>query len=280
MTRATLYSEEVERALATIARWDRTHARKGRAGIPYLLHPLAVAAFVWDEGGDEEEAIAGLFHDAIEDWDQLDVPRPEIEPMIRTFGERVLAIVNACTDGEPEPGTPKAPWRSRKVEHIDKIRALTDPGIWRVTAADKLSNLRAVFDDLRGTDPARYEAWAHFKGGVFGTEWYYERMTDAVGHLGDGSRLLGNLRDGVTTLRQMLDPLRELLVEDAAQVRVALAGIPEAPDELRNEDDLRLFSLEVARRRRDAPDARVAIEQLVGDWYGEAALPLAAALQP
>ena len=40
--------------------------RKG-SGIPYLYHLLAVSSLVLEFGGDEDQAIAGLLHDVIED---------------------------------------------------------------------------------------------------------------------------------------------------------------------------------------------------------------------
>ncbi len=40
--------------------------RKG-TNIPYLSHLMAVSALVLEAGGDEDLAIAGLLHDAVED---------------------------------------------------------------------------------------------------------------------------------------------------------------------------------------------------------------------
>ncbi len=67
--------------------------RKG-TDIPYVSHLLAVAAIVLEHGGDEDQAIAGLLHDAVEDagagW----------EPVIaERFGSRVARIVRGCMCG-------------------------------------------------------------------------------------------------------------------------------------------------------------------------------------
>lgn len=45
------------------------HAQQVRKGsnVPYISHLLSVAALVLEDGGDEDEAIAGLLHDAVED---------------------------------------------------------------------------------------------------------------------------------------------------------------------------------------------------------------------
>src|SRR6266699_748194 len=72
--------------------------RKGTT-IPYIAHLLAVSAIVLENGGGEDEAIAALLHDAIEDQGG-DSTRQEIR---RRFGDSVTAIVNGCTDSDEFP---------------------------------------------------------------------------------------------------------------------------------------------------------------------------------
>ena len=67
-------------------------------------HLLSVAALVIEDGGTEEKAIAALLHDAIEDQGGAKT-REEIR---QKFGEKVVAIVNGCTDLEV---IPKPPWK-------------------------------------------------------------------------------------------------------------------------------------------------------------------------
>ena len=47
----------------------QVHAGQIRKGtqIPYVTHVLAVSGLVLENGGNEDEAIAGLLHDAAED---------------------------------------------------------------------------------------------------------------------------------------------------------------------------------------------------------------------
>src|ERR1700742_1058831 len=95
-------------ALDYAAEAHQAQARKGTA-IPYLSHVLGVASLVIEHGGDEDQAIAGLLHDVLEDCG------PEHASVIRRdFGERVLSIVESCTDGVPDAQGNKAPWRERK----------------------------------------------------------------------------------------------------------------------------------------------------------------------
>jgi (p)ppGpp synthase/HD superfamily hydrolase len=59
-------SERFEEALVFAARLHRGQMRKGTS-ILYIAHLLAVTSIVLENGGNEDEAIAALLHDAIED---------------------------------------------------------------------------------------------------------------------------------------------------------------------------------------------------------------------
>ena len=71
----------------------RAQRRKGTS-VPYVAHLMSVAALVIEHGGDEDQAIAALLHDAPEDQGGVPVLR-EIE---RRFGEDVARIVADCTE--------------------------------------------------------------------------------------------------------------------------------------------------------------------------------------
>src|SRR4249919_2359346 len=92
------------------------HAWQSRKGtqIPYVSHLLAVCALVLEDGGDEDEAIAALLHDAVEDQGG----KPVLEEIRRRFGGRVAGIVAECTDTDE---VPKPPWRTRKEEYIARL---------------------------------------------------------------------------------------------------------------------------------------------------------------
>jgi (p)ppGpp synthase/HD superfamily hydrolase len=53
-------------ALQWAAELHGQQERKGKP-VPYLSHLIAVSGLVWEDGGDEDQAIAALLHDAIED---------------------------------------------------------------------------------------------------------------------------------------------------------------------------------------------------------------------
>jgi (p)ppGpp synthase/HD superfamily hydrolase len=138
--------------------------RKG-SGAPYLSHLLAVAAIVMEHGGDEDEVIAALLHDAIEDQGG-DVARQEVR---RQFGERVTQIVDECTDTDVQP---KPPWRQRKEDYLAHLPHAS-ASARLVSAADKLHNSRSIVSDYRQLGD---EVWQRFKGGRDGTLWYYREL--------------------------------------------------------------------------------------------------------
>ena len=150
---------------------SQLHARQVRkaSDVPYLAHLLAVAAIVLEHGATEDEAIAALLHDAIEDQGGA-ATRQEIG---RRFGPRVVEIVDGCTDCDV---TPKPPWRARKEAYIAHLEHAS-PSVRLVSAADKLHNARSVLSDYRRLGES---LWQHFQGGKQGTLWYYRAVTDAL----------------------------------------------------------------------------------------------------
>ena len=88
------------------------HAKQVRKGttIPYIAHLLSVASIALHYGADEDEAIAALLHDAIEDAPP-ELGANWVPNWLRfRFGERVLDIVVGCTDADVKP---KPPWHAR-----------------------------------------------------------------------------------------------------------------------------------------------------------------------
>src|SRR5436305_1156167 len=101
------YGPRFEEALLYAARVHAVQRRKGTA-IPYVTHLLAVAAIVGENGGTEDEVIAALLHDAVEDQGG----EARLADVRARFGVEVAAIVWGCTDAE---AIPKPPWRARWV---------------------------------------------------------------------------------------------------------------------------------------------------------------------
>lgn len=162
-----LLSNKFEEALIYATKLHATQVRKG-TNIPYISHLLSVAALVLEDGGSEEEAIAALLHDAIEDRGG-DKTRREIYQL---FGTEAGDIVCDCTESDI---VPKPPWRERKEGAIGKLRSASS-SVRRVVMADKLHNARSILTDLH-----RYgnEVWNRFKGKKDGTLWFYKSLIAA-----------------------------------------------------------------------------------------------------
>jgi (p)ppGpp synthase/HD superfamily hydrolase len=160
-----------------MARAFSLHGGQERKGsrVPYMAHLLGTAGIVLHFGGDEDQAIAGLLHDAAEDQGGV----PTLEMIRREFGDRVAEIVEGCTDTLEDP---KPAWEPRKRAYVARVPTEATH-ILLVSAADKLDNARAIVADLRaaralGTAGAD-QFWSRFKGGKDGTLWYYPALVEA-----------------------------------------------------------------------------------------------------
>lgn len=193
-----IYGERFEEALGYAARLHRTQKRKG-TNIPYVMHLLAVAAIVGENGGTEDEVIAALLHDAIEDQGGA-VTREEIR---RRFGDAVAGIVDEVSDTDVFP---KPPWRERKEAYVAHVR--NAPRSARlVSAADKLHNARSILKDLRGEGEA---VWRRFNGSKEETLWYYWALVDAF-------KVAGGLDEPIDELERVV---REIATESGVGDRV------------------------------------------------------------
>jgi GTP pyrophosphokinase len=182
-------SQRFEEALQFAAVTHRSQVRKG-SGIPYVGHLLGVCSLVIEDGGDEDEAIAALLHDAAEDQGGERM----LEEIRRRFGEKVAAIVAACSDTFDSP---KPPWRARKNAYLQHLDRETE-SVLRVSLADKLFNARAILRDfgLVGDD-----VWTRFQTGRDDQLWYYRELTDRFNLLLPG-RMAGELSEVVDELER------------------------------------------------------------------------------
>ena len=143
------YGPRYVEALAWAAELHRDQGRKSAPGepatIPYLAHLLEVSSLVWLGGGDEDQAIAGLLHDAVEDTDA------EARHVAGRFGERVADLVVACSEASPSGVRDGSTWLDRKLDYLIALYLGEHADALLVTAADKVSNARAIVDDLLAT---------------------------------------------------------------------------------------------------------------------------------
>ena len=165
-------SRRFDDAFLYAASLHATQTRKG-TGVPYLAHLMSVAALVLEDGGDEDEAIAALLHDSVEDQDAT------VDQIRERFGDKVARIVDACTDSDVKP---KPPWEERKTRYVEHARH-APPDVVRVSAADKLHNARSVLADYRVLGD---ELWSRFNARRDQTLWYYRELVTAFREAGGG----------------------------------------------------------------------------------------------
>jgi (p)ppGpp synthase/HD superfamily hydrolase len=163
-----LYSDRLLDALQVAARLHATQARKGTQ-IPYLSHLLGTCSIAMEFGADEDQAIAALLHDAIEDVEPVELARDEVG----RFGPEVLRIVEACTDSDAHP---KPPWHDRKEAYLAHLPE-ADAAILLVSASDKLHNARTIVTDLHRVGDA---VWGRFRTASRDDSlWYYHALVEA-----------------------------------------------------------------------------------------------------
>lgn len=211
----TMLTDRYKQALQFTAEVHEGHTKKG-SDVAYLSHLLSVSALVMENDGDEDEAIAGLLHDSVEDRGDNYRTRCGAKPpegrgalkhdLEKLFGARVRDLVMHCTDdeylpeGKPaEKGTP-AEWRARKEAYLKRLATQLDTGALRVSCADKLHNARAILVDYQTQGD---EVWQRFRAKSKAEQlWYYRSLSKvfterAAQHRDTGLKRLADQLDAV-----------------------------------------------------------------------------------
>ncbi|MBP1475057.1 HD domain-containing protein [Frateuria sp. MAH-13] len=167
-----------ERFTAAVDYARIAHSRRKGTAIPYIQHLLGVASLVLEHGGDEDQAIAGLLHDVVEDCGE-----GHVATVGERFGERVQAMVLGCTDGTAEAkagvddeGARRRDWLRRKQAYLNHLAHASDDTLL-VSGCDKLHNARAIVGDLERPEVGQ-GVFARFTGGRDGTLTYYRLLAD------------------------------------------------------------------------------------------------------
>lgn len=180
------YSRRFDEAVALAVDAFRHEVRKG-THIPYITHLMAVTVTVGEHGGDEDQMIAAMLHDWLED-----IEGASVEVLRERFGARVAGLVVALSDATERP---KPAWRQRKERYLAHL-AIEPVDVKLISAADKLHNCRSIRRDLRGMGQAIFD---RFTGRKEGTLWYYRAVVEALA-VGWESALLDELRTEVEAL--------------------------------------------------------------------------------
>jgi HD domain len=195
-----------DRFLSAVALAAEIHGEERRTGteIPYLAHLLVVCGLALEDGGDEDQAIAAMLHDAVEDGGG----QAMLGRIRRGFGPRVAAIVESCSDNVESD--PAEPWIERKRRYLAHLPRVTDDGVLRVALADKVHNARSIVRDYREEG---HTLWERFTPRTAHEQlWYYGGLL----------AFFGRRRPGPLTedLRRAVSELAWLVARDDAQRRL------------------------------------------------------------
>lgn len=146
----------------------RTQIRKG-GDIPYFGHLMSVASLVINDSGTEDQAIAALLHDAVEDQGGP----PTLQEIREKFGDDVARIVDECSETDE---VPKPPWLERKQRYIEHLGQVSEATL-KVSVADKLDNARSM---LRDYHQHGSKLWERFnRKNPHDHLWYYNSLLAA-----------------------------------------------------------------------------------------------------
>ena len=169
--------------------------------VPYLTHLIDVMSLLIQVGASDDQLIAGLLHDALED--QPVTPDGQDTQMVisEMFGTRVLELVEAATDGGLGESRDSCTWQARKEAHLDSmvLHAMYDPESLLVPLADKLANGQAIVNDLHDVGPV---VWDRFNADRDDVIWYYtSALAVFESAFGADHVLVGRLRRVVASMQ-------------------------------------------------------------------------------
>jgi (p)ppGpp synthase/HD superfamily hydrolase len=192
---ADAYRRSFDRALVLAALVHEGVPRKGTV-VPYIIHPVHVAALLLRHGYGEPLPTAAILHDVLEDIDYTDgrlqlaiqsaFPKAGLPDRIVGPGEYrtafegfvtaefdgdVMALVHAMTEPKNDGG-PRRPWRERKQHVLDHLREAPEPLV-ALKSADALHNVRSILEDIEhhGADVLN-----RFRAAPPATHWYYDAI--------------------------------------------------------------------------------------------------------
>ena len=159
-----MLTQRFDTAFAFAHDHHRQQVRKG-SNLPYITHLMGVANLVIEHGGNEDQAIATLLHDAVEDGGGP----PMLERIRADFGNAVADIVSDCTDYDEEP---RPPWRQRKEAYLATLPTKSKSSLL-VSLADKTHNAESIGNDYKQVGE---EVWDRFSADKEGVLWYYGEL--------------------------------------------------------------------------------------------------------
>jgi (p)ppGpp synthase/HD superfamily hydrolase len=156
---------------------------------------MSVCALVLEAGGDEDQAISALLHDAVEDQGG----KATLDTIRHLFGKRVADAVESCSDSTATDPTKKLPWRERKEMYLTHLQGAKEDAVL-IAAADKLHNARAILSDYRELGE---QLWLRFNAPKNEQLWYYCALVETLRQTAAPTVLVGELEKVVKELTEL-----------------------------------------------------------------------------
>ena len=201
-TPEALFRPLIEHAIELSAQWHDGTYRKGawrdpafevpegeEVQIPVIAHLAAVASIVRRAGWGEETVAAAYLHDAIEDMNRHG-QRLRRKQLRDAVGAEVARLVAQVSEQKLDDDGQMRPWRARKEDYLDSIRA-GRPDAAAISLADKVHNLWSITQSLEAGE----DIFSALSGDAEAQQWFHEAVLEASTHHDD----------------PRLDPMRERL---------------------------------------------------------------------
>lgn len=165
-------SPMISRALNFSAKKHEGQKRKAD-GLPFIVHPVAVAWILSNYTEDEEVISAGLLHDILED-----VEGDNYDEIVQEFGNNVALLVkDVSEDKDPnEPIENELPWMERKQSYMEHLKNASEKAML-LSTADKIHNLQSMMDAY---DYLGEGIWSKFNSPPEKKIWFYEEVYKIV----------------------------------------------------------------------------------------------------
>lgn len=153
---------------------EKAHAGQTRKGtdIPYMIHLIRTWGYVQQMTDSENEQIAALLHDTLED---TPVTGDEIEEI---FGREIRLLVENESEYKREELPPEQTWKIRKAETLQRLWEYSDRehtlSSMHVTLGDKLANLYSLCYEYRVIGDRLWEKFHQKEKSMHA--WYYGEL--------------------------------------------------------------------------------------------------------
>ena len=145
--------------------------------IPYILHPMEVAVIAATLTLDEEVMAAAVLHDTVEDAGVT------FGQIAAACGPAVAALVASETEDKRPDLPPRATWKLRKTESLEKLKATDDPRVRILWLSDKLANMRAFHRLWLREGDAVWQGFNETRPSE--QAWYYRSIESLLSDLKD-----------------------------------------------------------------------------------------------